>query len=296
MNVDYVYKVGHIVQRGETIASSGRGIFAGGKGLNQSVALARAGMPVFHAGCIGAGGEFLLQILREAGADTSYIRCMEDVPTGHTVIQNASGGDNSIILFGGANQSITERQIDEVLEDFSSGDVLILQNEISGIEHAIDRAEEKGMVIVLNPSPMNAAAKALPLQKISYLFVNEVEASQLTDIPASDGEGLAAALCRAFPRAQLILTLGEEGAYYLSGQEKIHQKSFPAEAVDTTAAGDTFTGFFMSAVLRGKRPQEALEIAACASAITVTRPGAAPSIPAWDEVMRALLLSRLPNA
>ncbi|WP_165443992.1 PfkB family carbohydrate kinase [Lachnoclostridium sp. Marseille-P6806] len=159
------------------------------------------------------------------GVDVSRIRCLENVPTGHTVIQSAGDGDNSIILFGGANQSVTERQIDEVLADFSAGDVLLLQNEISGTAHAINRAGEKGMIIVLNPSPMNAAAKALPLQKISYLFVNEVEASQLTGLPAEDAEGLSAALCRAFPQVQVILTLGAAGAYYLAGKERIYQNS-----------------------------------------------------------------------
>ena len=96
LNIDYVYKVDHIVQRGETQHSISRSVFSGGKGLNQSVAMAKAGLPVYHAGCIGAGGEFLLDVLHESGVDTSLVKVLQDTPSGHTVIQNSKDGDNCI--------------------------------------------------------------------------------------------------------------------------------------------------------------------------------------------------------
>lgn len=144
LNIDYVYKVDHIVQRGETQHSISRSVFSGGKGLNQSVALAKAGLPVHHAGCIGAGGEFLLDMLHESGVDTLLVKVLQDTPSGHTVIQNSKDGDNCILLFGGANQCITKEFCDEVLANFSAGDYLVLQNEISSIPHLIKKAHERG--------------------------------------------------------------------------------------------------------------------------------------------------------
>lgn len=286
LNIDYVYRVPHFVQRGETLLSRERRIFSGGKGLNQSVALSRAGLDVWHAGCIGEEGTLLLDALRESGVNTSCVRVQKEVPSGHTVIQNADDGDNCILLFGGANHIITQEQIDKTLEQFLPGDYLVLQNEINFLGDIMQKAHDKGMKVVLNPSPMDDSILSLPLETVSFLFVNEVEASQLTGVSAEDADGLTEALKKRFPQACIILTLGTGGSRYIHGEALYVQDVYPVQALDTTAAGDTFTGFFLAGVIEGKSPKESLDLAARASAISVTRPGAAPSIPARDEVER----------
>ena len=160
LNIDYVYKVDHILQKGETQASTSRQIFAGGKGLNQSVALGRAGAPVCHAGCIGTDGRFLVELMTEAGVNCDHVRVLTDTPSGHTVIQNSLDGDNCILLYGGANRQVTGEQIEDTLKSFSAGDYLVLQNEISGLPFLVEQAHEKGMRIVLNPSPMDDTIRA----------------------------------------------------------------------------------------------------------------------------------------
>ena len=286
LNIDYVYRVPHFVQRGETLLSTERRIHSGGKGLNQSVALSRAGLEVYHAGCIGQEGKLLLEELQSAHVDTSFIRIQEDIPSGHTVIQNAEDGDNCILLFGGANHSVSKEQIDETLAHFEAGDYLVLQNEINNLDYVMLRAHERGMKVVLNPSPMDESILALPLETVSFFLVNEIEASQLTGVSPEDTEALAQALVARFPDAQVILTLGMHGSRYLCGETCVSQAVYPVQAVDTTAAGDTFTGFFLAAVLEGRTPEEALDRASRASAISVTRPGAAPSVPTREEVDR----------
>ena len=286
LNVDYVYRVPHFLQRGETLLSSNRSVFSGGKGLNQSVALARAGLTVCHAGCIGEEGTLLLHALQASGVDTTFVRVRDDVPSGHTVIQNTDDGDNCILLFGGANRSITKEQIDETLTHFEAGDYLVLQNEINLLDYVMLCAHEKGMHVVLNPSPMDESILKLPLETVTFFFVNEIEASQLTGVSRDDADALASALQKQFPQAHVIITLGMNGSRYLFGETCIAQDVYPVQAVDTTAAGDTFTGFFLAGFIEGKTPKEALELASRASAISVTRPGAAPSIPARAEVDR----------
>ncbi len=286
LNIDYVYRVPHFVQRGETLLSTGRNIYSGGKGLNQSVALSRAGLTVCHAGCIGEEGTILLDALRAANVDTAFVRVKNDVPSGHTVIQNTEDGDNCILLFGGANQSITKEQIDETLTHFEKGDYLVLQNEINLLDYVMVRAHEKGMHVVLNPSPMDESIEKLPLETVSFFFVNEIEASQLTGASREDAKALQEALAERLPHAHVILTLGTNGSRYIYGKERAAQEAFPVQAVDTTAAGDTFTGFFLAGFIEGKTPQEALRLASRASAISVTRQGAAPSIPTREEVER----------
>lgn len=287
LNIDYTYRVDHFVQKGETLSSQSLQVFSGGKGLNQSIALAKAGAEVYHAGAIGEDGKFLLRIMEEAGVNTSCVKILDDVRTGNAIIQNDKEGDNCILLYGGANQAITKAQIDAVLSRFDSGDYLILQNEINELPYLMKKAHEKGMKIVLNPSPMNEKIFAMPLQAVDYFLLNEVEAEQLLQWkPDSedDMDVLAAALTAKFPNATIVLTIGSAGSIFASGDKQFRQKSFRVKAVDTTAAGDTFSGFFIAGILNGLSEEAAMERASKAAAIAVTRPGAAPSIPTQDEV------------
>lgn len=284
LNIDYVYSLNHFVQKGETITSDKLNVFAGGKGLNQSIALSRAGGNVYHAGAIGADGVFLEEVLNEAGVDTRFLMKYEDVRTGNAIIQKDRGGDNCIILYGGANQAITKEMADEVLSAFGEGDWLFLQNEISEIPYIVEKAHERGMRIVLNPSPMNEKILRINLNYIDCFILNEVEAHALVQEDV-DKAALLNQLKERFPHAEIVLTLGEKGSVYAGAEGIAEQKAYQVATVDTTAAGDTFIGYYMAERLQGESVKEALDMAARASAIAVSKKGAAPSIPKRDEVL-----------
>ena len=287
LNIDYTYKVPHFVKKGETLASERLQVFGGGKGLNQSVALAKAGTEVYHAGSIGQDGMFLLDMLKDAGANTDFVKILDTVRTGNAIIQNDKSGDNCIILYGGANQAITREQVDEVMSHFESGDYLVLQNEINELGYIVEKAHEKGMIIVLNPSPMNEKILALPLDVINYFILNEVEAAQILgkeDKGEESWEQIADDLLKKFPQATIVLTMGSAGSVFKNQKETVCQSIYKVQAVDTTAAGDTFSGYFIGGILGGLSAKEAMDQASKASAIAVTRKGAAPSIPVLAEV------------
>lgn len=287
LNIDYTYKVDHFVGKGETLSSESLQVFSGGKGLNQSIALAKAGADTYHAGAIGEDGRFLLKIMEDAGVHTEYVAELPDVRTGNAIIQNDREGDNCILLYGGANQAVTQEQVDEVLSHFQAGDFLVLQNEINELEYIVRKAHEKKMKIVLNPSPMNEKVTALPLDYVDYFMLNEVEAGQILGRAVQDGydgEALASALLARFPDAAVVLTLGGDGSVYMDREKTIRQPVYKVKAVDTTAAGDTFTGFFIGGIMNGLTVNEAMDQASRAAAIAVTRQGAAPSIPLLEEV------------
>ena len=208
LNIDMVYSVDHVVRPGETTASAELRYFCGGKGLNQSVALARAGMEVCHAGCVGADGGRLISLLRDNGVDTSLITESES-PSGHAIIQVDRDGQNSILLFGGANMEITPEQIENAVGNFSAGGRLFLQNEINGISEIISAAHELELEIVFNPSPFGVEILSYPLENIDWFVVNETEAEELTG--ETEPEKILGAFSRKFPRASVLLTLGADG-------------------------------------------------------------------------------------
>ena len=284
LNIDYVYGVSHMVRPGETLAANDRAVHPGGKGLNQSVALARAGARVWHAGLVGPEGDVLLDVCREAGVDTEFVR-RSQVPSGHTVIQVDEAGQNSILLFGGANREVSEPFADEVLSHFGPGDYLVLQNEISCLAHIVERGAERGLTIVINPSPYDEALDGVDLGKVSLFFVNEIEGAQMTG-GSTDPNRILDGMAARYPAARVVLTLGSAGSVYqgAGGAGRVRQRAYAVDAVDTTGAGDTFTGYFVAAVSAGEDVAAALDLAARASAIAVTRPGAVPSIPTRDEV------------
>ena len=275
LNLDYVYAVPRFVMAGETLLSSHRDVFAGGKGLNQTVAAARAGAEVFHAGAVGTDGDMLLDLLRDAGADVSAV-ARANVPTGHAVIQVSPQGENAILILGGANRSVTPETVGIALEKVAAGDILLLQNEINGLDHILRRAAQKGLRILFNPAPMEDSVKSLPLELVDTLVVNEGEARAL----AGDMDALKA----AYPKQKILLTRGRRGACLWTGAELLFQPAFPIKAVDTTAAGDCFLGYYAAALAENLPYADALRLAAAASALAVQRPGAAPSIPIRSEV------------
>jgi ribokinase len=283
MNLDYVYSLDHIVTPGETITSSNRELFVGGKGLNQSVAMARAGLPVWHAGFSGIGGEILLRTLEENGVNTSLIRKV-DTQSGHTIIQVDAYGQNSIILFGGTNRSITSEYIQEVMSHFGAEDIILLQNEVNRLDEIINAAADREMKVVLNPSPFDSAIEVCDLSKVSLFLVNEVEGAQISGLPREQPEKILDWFAAHYPNAQVVLTLGSNGAWYAGQGKRCFQGIIPAKTVDTTAAGDTFSGYFLEGWVTGRSMEESLLRAAKAASIAVSRKGAAPSIPLVAEL------------
>ena len=288
LNLDYVYSVDHFVRPGETISSQSRQVFCGGKGLNQSIALARSGVNVYHAGAVGkADGNILTEVLEKNKVNIDYIKYKEDVTTGHAIIQVDKGGQNCILLYGGANQMITKEHIDETLKDFSKGDFLVLQNEINLIDYIMEEAHKKGLIIILNPSPMDERIHMLPLDYVDYFMLNEVEASDI--IKDTEQNDLLEALGSQYPSAKIVLTLGGNGVRYKGDNEIIQHGIFKVPVVDTTAAGDTFTGYFIGSLAQGYEALEALRLASLAAAISVSRNGAETSIPFMEEVKASTL-------
>lgn len=291
LNIDYTYDVPHMVVKGETLSSRGLQVFTGGKGLNQSIALSKAGAEVYHAGAIGEDGLFLLEAMKEAGVNTKFVEIRSDVRTGNAIIQNDDEGDNCILLYGGANQAITEEHVDRVIDHFEKGDYLVLQNEINNIPYIMEKAHAKGLKIVLNPSPMNERVLEFPLDMVDIFLVNEIEAGQIlgeTVDAKKDADSAIAKLRARFPKATVVMTLGSDGSVYSDTENTYRQKAYKVTAVDTTAAGDTFSGYLISGLLKEMPIPEALDLGARASAIAVSKKGAAPSIPYLEEVKKKI--------
>ncbi len=284
-NIDYVYSLDHIVKVGETQTSHSLEVFAGGKGLNQSVAAAKAGGRVYHAGVIGQEGEFLKKLLEESGVDVSYMTETNE-KNGHAIIQVDKNAKNSIVLYPGSNEMLTEEYITNVLSDFGKEDMVVLQNEVNLVDFIVEQAYQKGMRVVLNPSPCNEKMKAIDLNKISYLLLNEVEGEQLTG--EKEPKDILAFFHIHYPDLTVVLTLGEKGCYCLQKGNILHQPALPVTAVDTTAAGDTFTGYVVAGIAAGENIDHVLKKASAAAAIAVTKKGAAPSIPTQREVLGIL--------
>ena len=285
LNIDHTYQLPHLVKNGETLSSTQYQRSEGGKGFNQAVALAKAGREVFFAGAVGPDGKFLQEYLNTLRINTDYLQVL-DAPTGHAIIQLDAAGQNSIILFGGTNVMISRKMIDETLANFECGDYILLQNEISHGEYLIHAAHAKGMHVILNPSPFSPKLLSWPLEKVEWLILNEIEGCDITG--RSVPNEMLDELLRRFPQCHVVLTLGAEGSVYADADRRIHQAAIWTEAVDTTAAGDTFTGYFIHEMLKGEAIQFSLKTASYASSIAVSRHGASRSVPQMEEVLAAM--------
>lgn len=282
LNIDRTYSVPHFVSAGETMSAAKMELFCGGKGFNQAVALARAGKEVYFAGAVGSDGQMLLDALAADGIHDQYVKRTAGA-SGHAVIQVDSNGQNCIIILAGANGEITEADVDTVLADFGPGDLIVLQNEITAVAYILRRAAQKGMIVALNPSPCDERITGYDMNYVNYLLVNEVEGNAITG--CTEPDTIVHKLHTTYPHMNVVLTLGSRGAVYRGADGTRHHCGiYRTGAVDTTAAGDTFTGFFLAEITDSGNAAAALEQASIASGISVSRKGASPSIPTRQEV------------
>ncbi|GAB2799651.1 ribokinase [Halomonas shantousis] len=287
INIDHVYRVPHLVRPGETLTSQGYRQVLGGKGANQSLAIARAGGRVTHWGRLGQKDRWALETLASSGVNTSHIELTAEA-SGHALIQVDDTGENAIILHPGANHGFTDTHRDALMASVEAGDWLLMQNECNSPDKIIRLAAERDMKIAFNPAPLSANVTRLPLEYCQLLFLNRGEAAALTgNDERTSAHVLLDALHERLPGVEIVLTLGHEGAFYQYDVQRIELAAHRVEAVDTTAAGDTFIGYFMAARQAGSAIESCLCRASTAAALCVQKAGAAPSIPLANEVEAA---------
>ncbi|MBQ7637792.1 MAG: ribokinase [Clostridia bacterium] len=284
-NIDKVYMLPHLPVKGETLYCKDYGVHVGGKGLNQALAFKKAGAEVFAAGKVGAeDGAYLTDYLSAGGVDVSAVDGTGTY-TGHTIIEVDPEGQNQMILFGGANREIKKEDCDAILEKHGDADLILMEYETSCVEYMLERARKAGMRTAINPSPFVKEVKELPFEHADIIILNEFEGQSITG--ETEVKKVLTALY-ALNKGEIILTLGSKGATYYNGGREISVPAFKVDAIDTTGAGDTFTGYCLYALLSGKSPEYALRFGAAASALEVTRPGAAETIPDKEEVLEFL--------
>lgn len=283
INVDSVYSVTHLPAAGETLSATDLIHGLGGKGANMSVAIARAAARVTHIGAIGADGAWTVERLMEYGVDTRHISTLADMATGHAIIYVAEDGENQIVLFSGANRAITDRMIGAALSDAASGDILVIQNETNGQRKAAETARQLGLRVVYAAAPFDAQAVAEVLPFTDMLILNAIEADQLTQALKTNLQDLGV--------GTIVVTLGADGCRWLDvlGGTEIHIPALPVTPVDTTGAGDTFTGYLVAGLDRGMPMRQALSLASQAGALMVTRKGTADVIPDLKDIEDARL-------
>lgn len=296
INLDHVYRVPHLVHPGETLASRAYQVGLGGKGANQSLAMALAGGQVSHWGRLGQQDAWARDRLADVGVNVAHVSLVDE-PSGHAIIQVDDVGENAIILFPGANHGFVPSALASLTASAQPGEWLLAQNECNALPELFASARERGLRIAFNPAPMTEDVVRLPLETCQLLFVNRVEAAGLVGLPeSSDAQALLAGLRQRLPDSETVLTLGGAGAWYQSGEEQCYQPALPVKPVDTTAAGDTFIGYFMTARQEGRTVADCLELAAHAAALCVQQSGAAESIPRRTDVDQALSQYRPPRS
>lgn len=281
MNLDHVYQVDTFLQPGETKSSRSLFTNCGGKGLNQSIAAAKAGNQVVHAGVIGSGGEMLEEVLAKNGVDVSLLSHV-DAPSGHAIIQVDDAGQNCILLFGGTNQMLTEAYITDVLDKMDADTLVLLQNETNLVGFIMEEAHKRGMKTALNAAPMDEKVLSYPLELLDWLIVNEVEGKQIANCQTDDE--ILPVLRKKYPDCGILLTLGSRGAVCDYAGETYQIGCFKVPVIDTTAAGDTFTGYFLYGMGNGLGVADSLLLATTASTMAIGKKGAADSVPLYEEV------------
>jgi ribokinase len=276
INIDNFYQVAHIPTPGETIAAGHMSVGLGGKGANMSVTAARGAARVVHIGAIGAEGTWTRDRLMEYGVDTQFI--IDGTRTGHAIICVAEDGENAITLFTGANQEITSDLIGSSLSEAQMGDIFVTQNETNAQAQACEMAKRLGLRVAYAAAPFDAGAVQAVLPHIDMLIMNQVEADQLTNALGLRPDQLDV--------QDVIVTLGADGCRWFDNQMgRVHEHAaIPADVVDTTGAGDTFTGYILAGLDRGMPMEQAIRLASQAASIMVSRQGTADVIPDLKDI------------
>lgn len=280
-NLDHVYKVNHFTAPGETQNCLEYAVKCGGKGVNQAIAMTLAGNDTYFAGIIGSDGGLLKEALVEKGVHIDYMK-ISNKPTGHAIIEVDQSGQNHILLYGGTNKEIDFEYIDDVLSHFSKGDIIVLQNEINNVPYIIERCYEKEMKIFFNAAPYDKTVQNYPIEKVTWLVVNETEGAALSN--EEDYEKILQTLKQKYPHTHILFTMGKEGSRVVTDKEDVKVEALKVNAIDTTGAGDTYIGYFVRGIVEEMSLLETVQMATKASAIAVTRFGAVDSIPSYDEV------------
>jgi ribokinase len=288
-NVDLLMKMGHLPEKGETVTDAAFMQVYGGKGANQAVAAARAGGNVSFVNCVGedAYTPQMVQNFKDDGIDTRFVFNESGIASGHALIMIDDYGMNYLSVAPGANYRLTPAKIDEALPVINEAAIIVMQYEIpeETIKYVIDVAHEKNIPVMWNVAPARAFDFSY-IPKVNILVLNEVEAGFLAEMPVKnhvDAEK-AAEILIARGVEKVIITLGSQGAFVTTKDEKVNVPSYKVDALDTTAAGDTFYGSFAVAIVEGKSLRDSLRFANAAAAISVTRMGAQPSAPDRNEI------------
>jgi len=281
LNIDHVYRIDHCASPGETVDCSDFSMYAGGKGANQSIAIARAGGKVCHVGKIGYDGLWIVENMKNDGVDTSNIYSSTK-PTGHAIVLVDKFGMNQIVIYGGTNRDITTDEIDMVINKCGPDDIVLIQNEINNNNYIIGCAADAGLQVVFNPAPMTEEVFSFALDNVGMFIINEREGQVLSG--ESIPERIVDAIVKKYNKSKVVLTLAEKGALYADCDKRISIPGCYVEVIDSTGAGDTFIGYMLALIQKGKSIEECLKFANKAAAMSVGRRGAAASIPKLHEV------------
>ena len=255
INIDNAYRVPHLPSAGETIRAKSHQKGLGGKGANISVAIARGAASVTHIGAVGADGAWAVERLMEYGVDTRHITKLANEATGHANIAVADDGENQIIIYPGTNRMITDDMIGGALAVASPGDILVMQNETNGQLRAAKIAKKMGLNVVYAAAPFEAEAVTSVLPYTDLLVLNAVEANQLKAVLGRSLKDLDV--------HNIVVTQGGDGSCWIDALAKLetHIPAISVASVDTTGAGDTFTGFLVAGLDRGLPMMQSLNLA-----------------------------------
>jgi ribokinase len=279
INIDNVYRVANLVTAGQTITAQSFERVLGGKGINQSIAIERAGGKVYHVGNIGSD-DWISEQLKLLGVDMRYVQNTNE-PTGHAIISVDDDGENEIVIFAGANDRFDLENCESILEDHApEAPWVVLQNEINLTTEVARAAKALGYKICYSAAPFDAEKALEVLPYVDLLALNEKEYAELREVVVDNIEDLNVGI--------VLVTLGARGAQLIVNEHQFTQESFDVAPIDTTGAGDTFLGSFLARLDMGNTAADSMKYAAAAAAIQVTRMGAAPAIPNQSEVITFL--------